>query len=471
MTFGIVGETLAYETKKTSTGTSNWPQFRGPSGSGLGTGQPPTSWNVETGENIQWKTEIPGLGHSSPIVFGEKIFLTTAVSENVDDAALETGWMGGSGTSTKDTGSWTWKVLCLDHKSGNILWEKEVAQGKPKMERHLKASHANCTPATDGKHLLAFFGSEGLYCLDYEGNLLWEKDFGILRAGSYRSDVSWGFSSSPIIHDGKAIIQCDCTNTGFIAILDIQNGKELMRIERNEVAAWSTPTIVEYSGKTQIVCNGYQEMAGYDFQTGERLWTLSGGGDIPVPTPLYAHNLIFITNGHSRSPLYVISPDAKGDLTPNKGPTERQKTKGEEQSKDMKQGPPLKERPKNELPEGLAWWQETGGSYMPTPLIVGDLLYLCNDNGILSVIDAKTGNQIYKKRVSRKSGTYSASAVATEGNVYFGNEQGSVTVIETGEKYKLVATNEMNEVLMATPAIFGDRILIRTVGHLYSIGQ
>ena len=425
-------------------GDDNWPQFRGHGGLGIGSGNPPTEWDTKTEQNVSWKTPIPGLGHSAPIVWGDRVFLTTAVNSDTEAPSVETGWTGGAGESAEDTGQWTWQVVCLQLGTGKILWIKDARIGEPTIKRHLKASHANCSPATDGKFVIAFFGSEGLHCFDLDGQLIWNHDFGKLHSGPYDApELEWGFASSPIIHNGRVIVQCDCLNTNFVAILDITTGKEIRRIDREgEVATWSTPLVVATQDRRQIVCNGFHQMAGYDLKTGSRLWHLDDGGDVPVPTPLFANGLIYLTNGHGHSPTYAIRPTATGDLTPADDESEN---------------------------AGLAWWQSRDGSYMPTPLVTEALLYTCNDNGRLTVRDAMTGKLIHRQRVGTGNRTYSASAVAAGGHIYFVSERGEVTVIEEGNTFKTVASNEMEEVVMATPAISGDRLLIRTVRNLYCL--
>jgi outer membrane protein assembly factor BamB len=427
--------------EKESAADRNWPQFRGVQASGVGNGHPPVEWDVESGKNIQWKRKLDGLGHSCPIAFGGRLFLTTAVSES-NDEAIPTGLVGGNGESAVDSEIWRWQVASFDLDTGIEIWRRTLAAGKPVIKRHIKATHANSTPATDGKHVVACFGSEGLYCLDIDGNLLWQKDFGNLHSGPYDAPtLEWGFASSPIIHDGKVILQCDCLNTGFVAILDVADGSEIFRIKRDDVATWSTPLVITTDTGNQLVCNGYRQMAGYDLLTGDQLWTLHGGGDVPVPAPLTAHGLIYLFSGHGRSSAYAVSPAARGDLTPG--------------------------RDKDDLPDGLTWWQPRGGSYIPTPIIIGDLLYTCGNRGVLSVRDARTGEPVYQERVG---GQFSASAVATSDHVYFSSEDGVVSVVSTGTDYKLLATNDMQEPVFATPAIVGDRLLIRTTHHIYCIG-
>jgi outer membrane protein assembly factor BamB len=442
----LIAALVASVTAASSLGDDNWPQFRGHGGLGIGSGNPPTDWDVQTGHNVSWKTPIPGLGHSAPIVWGDHVFLTTAVNSDTDSPAVETGWSGGAGESAKDTGEWTWKVMCLGLETGKILWTKDACIGEPTIKRHLKASHANCTPATDGNFVVAFFGSEGLFCFDIDGELIWKHDFGKLASGPYDApDLEWGFASSPIIHNDRVIVQCDCLNTSFVAILDIETGEEIRRIDRDgEVATWSTPLIVMTEDRQQIVCNGFHAMAGYDVTTGERLWHLNNGGDVPVPTPLFANGLIYITNGHGRSPVYAVRPTAIGDVTPL-----------DDDSDDS----------------GLAWWQPKDGSYMPTPLVRDELLYTCNDNGRLSVRNALTGDLVYRNRIGTGVRTYSASAVAAGEHVFFVSERGEVTVIETGSVFRTIASSDMGEVVMATPAISGDRLLIRTVRTLYCLAR
>lgn len=421
----------------------NWPQFRGHQAAGIGLGNPPTTWDIESGSNIAWQTRLPGLGLSSPIAWGDRAFLTTAINSESDTPSLQTGWLGGSGKSAPDKGKWTWQVLCVELSTGNILWTKDVLSGEPKIKRHLKASHANCTPATDGTHVIAFFGSEGLHCFDVSGKLLWRKDLGRLHSGPYDEKLlEWGFASSPIIHDGKVIVQCDCLNTAFVAIFDIATGEELSRIDREgEVATWSTPLVIESDGRQQLVCNGYRNIAGYDLKTGTQLWNFQGGGDIPVPTPLFSEGLIFITNGHGKSPIYAVDPQATGDITP-------------------KSSTP---------PKGLKWFRKTDGAYMPTPLVKDGLLYVGNDNGRLAVCDAATGTLRYRQRVGSGSRVYSASAVAAGGHLYYCSERGEVTVIKEGSSYHQVAQNDLQEIIMATPALSDDRLLIRTVSQLICI--
>lgn len=448
----------------------HWPQFRGTGALGIGTGHPPTTWNVTDGEHVAWKTPIPGLGHSAPIVWGDRVYLTTAVNATVNHPSVATGWSGGSGESAVDQGEWTWQVLCLQLQTGKTLWQRDACRGEPTIKRHLKASHANCTPATNGEYVVAFFGSEGLFCFDKDGNLVWERDFGKLHSGPYdATELEWGFASSPIIFADRVIVQCDCLNVSFVAVLDLKTGKELLRIPRpDEVATWSTPTVISNGDHRQIICNGFRTMAGYDLDSGARLWHLSGGGDVPVPTPLFAHGLIYITNGHGRNPTFAIRPNATGDLTPPALALPTDTSSNPDALEESADPQPANEPTKQPQP-ALAWWQSRDGSYMPTPLVKDGLLYTCNDNGRLTVRKALTGDLVYRQRIGKGSRNYSASAVAAGGHIFFASERGEVTVIKEGDKYEQVAVNDMTEVVMATPAISGNRLLIRGVQHLYCL--
>ncbi|MCY1719493.1 PQQ-binding-like beta-propeller repeat protein [Prolixibacteraceae bacterium Z1-6] len=421
-----------------------WPGFRGPFAKGyIENANTVTEWNLETGENILWQTKIPGLGHSCPVIWDDKLFVTTAISGSGNDY-LKVG-LYGDGDAVEDESIHEFKVYCLDKNTGEILWDKLAVKCVPAVKRHTKASHADGTPACDGNHLVAFFGSQGLYCYNMEGQLLWKKDFGKMNAGPYDApELEWGFSSSPIIHKGNVIVQCDFLGDSFIASFDIATGKQNWRTARDEVSTWSSPTVFEKEGKTQIVVNGWKHMGGYDFETGTEIWEMSGGGDIPTPTPVVAHDLIFINNAHGRySPIYAIKTNTTGNIT-------------------------LAE---NELSNSdIVWSIKRGGAYMQTPLIYGDYLYNLRGNGSLSVFMATTGELMYKESLGSVGG-FSASGVAANDYVYFCSEQGDVFVVKAGPVFELVAQNNMDDILMATPAISNDRIYFRAQKAVIAVGK
>lgn len=422
-----------------------WPSFRGPRAAGIAPGPaPPLTWDLESGTNVLWRTEIPGLAHSSPVIWGDRIYLTTAVGEE-GDGELKVG-LYGDVAAADDDGVHSYWVYALDRASGDVVWKRKAYEGKPAIRRHTKASHANATPATDGEHVVAFFGSEGLYCYDREGNLRWKKSFGVLDAGWYfMPTAQWGFGNSPVIHDGKVIVLADVQKGGFLALFDVRDGRPLWRVARDDVPTWTTPTVVEVGGRPQIVVNGYRHIGGYDFASGEVRWKMKGGGDIPVPAPVAGHGLVFITNAHGRqSPIYAVRQSAEGDVTLADGAT---------------------------ASEHVAWAVLRGGAYMQTPILLGDELYVCRDNGALSCYDAKTGERHYQERLSRSGRGFTASAVAAGGRIYYASETGDVFVVQAGKSFKLLAQNALGEITMATPAIAGGVLYARTRHHLIAIGE
>ncbi len=422
----------------------NWPRFRGPHARGVAEGYPtPASWSVESGEGVLWRTSIPGLAHSSPVVWGDSVFVTSAVNEK-GGSLLKVG-LYGSIDPVPDEGPHRFVVYRIDKRTGKILWERVAFEGTPRRPRHPKATLANSSPATDGEKVVAFFGSEGLYCYDLQGKLLWKKDLGPLDAAFFKApDAQWGFASSPVIHDGVVYIQCDVLNDPFLAAFDLKTGEQIWRTKRDDVPTWSTPTIHSTGERTLLLVNGWKHAGGYDAATGKEVWRLSGGGDIPVPGPVVAHDLVFITNAHgSDAPIYAVRLDAEGDISLGDDETSNQH---------------------------VSWSIPRGGAYMQTPLVYGDLLYNCRDNGVLSVYDAKTGDRKYQQRLGRGGGGFTASPVAADGKVYFTSEEGDVYVVKAGPNYELLATNALDEVTMASPAISEGTIYFRTRTHLVSVG-
>ncbi len=422
--------------------TVNWPQFRGAFAQGVADGALPMEWDVASGKNIKWKTPIPGLGFSSPIIWGNRVFVTTCISGK-DDPELRVGLYGNIAPVEDDTVH-QWRVYCLDKDTGKVMWEQTAHQGVPAVKRHTKSTHANSTPATDGTHVVAFFGSEGLYCYSMAGKQLWKKDFGVLDAGYYKvPEAQWEYGSSPIIHQGKVIVQCDVQGESFVAALDVKTGKEIWRKKRDEVPTWSTPTVHENNGRKQVIFNGYRHIGGYDLETGKELWRMEGGGDIPVPTPIVAHDLIYITNAHGGgAPLYAIHPTAVGTITLEDNTLTNQH---------------------------IAWSYARRGTYMQTPIVYGDYLYACRDNGVMTSYDAKTGAVLHRVRLGNGSTGFTASPVAGDDKLFFSSEEGDIYVIRAGPKPRPIAINKMNEVCMATPAISDGALFIRTQRHLFCV--
>lgn len=435
----LIAGLLASEEARGQEPDVHWPSFRGRGARGVAEGhRTPVAWDGDGSDGrVLWKTAIPGLGLSSPVVWGGKLFITTAISGSGKDD-LRVGLYGDIEPVEDDT-KHAFKVLCLDTATGKVLWERTAHEGVPKVKRHTKSSHASCTMAVDAGRAAAFFGSEGLYCYDFDGKLLWKKDLGVLDSGYFRVPAAqWGFASSPVIHDGKVFVQCDVQKGGFLAAFDLADGREIWRTPRVDVPTWSTPTVHDGA----LIVNGWKHIGGYDARTGKEVWRLKGGGDIPVPTPVVAHGLIFITNAHGAlAPLYAVRLGAAGELAP-----------------------PTPDQPG----EHLAWFHPREGAYMQTPLVYGEHLYVCRDNGTLACFEAKTGRKLYQERLASGSG-FTASGVAADGKLYYASEPGKVYVVKAGQEFKLLASNAMGDLCMATPAISEGTLFIRTRGHVVAV--
>ena len=411
-----------------------WPGFRGPWACGfIENAKTPINWDVDSLKNIKWKTPIPGLGHSCPVVWGNDLFVTTA-SRTAGIESLKVGLYGDI-DEADDNLLYDFKVYCLDKNTGKINWEKVAHFGTPKSKRHTKSSQANCTPATDGKYLVVNFGSEGLYCYDLAGNLVWKKDLGILNPGPYSDPgVEWGYASSPLIYKDKIILQCDIPKDPFIAALDLSTGEEIWRTSRgDEVSTWCTPSIYAKDGNTMVIANGYRRICGYDFETGKEIWRLSNGGDAPAPTPVVANDLIYLNSAHGKySPIFVVKPGATGDITL---------------------------APDSTTNNYIAWSVKKGGAYMSTPLIYRGLLYNLQVSGMLTCYDALSGEVKYKENLKE---AFSASGIAADGKLYFSSEEGNIYVIGAGPEFRLLAKNALKDVCMATPGISENAIFFRT---------
>lgn len=423
----------------------NWPGFRGPGARGVADGYPTrAAWNTEAAADkssgVLWRTEIPGLGHSSPIVWKDRIYLATAVPK-AGKPSLRIGYYGDVGPA-KDNDEQLWLILCLDKKSGKKKWEQTVRTAKPVTVRHEKASHANTTLVTDGKYLIAFFGADGLYCLDLKGKLLWQKDLGPINV-TWRS-IAWGFSSSPALYQDRIVLLCDDPKDPFVAALRLTDGQELWRVSRKGASqnSWGTPLVHADSTRTQVITNGYPYIVSYDLETGKELWRLRGGGDIPIPTPFVADDLIVLSNAHGgKAPLFVVRPAAEGDISLAEGSTSN---------------------------DAVVWSAPNGGSYISTPVVYSGYVYLANHNGVLRCFDFKTGEKLYEERLGADA-SCSASLVAADSKIYCPTEQGVVHVIKAGPKLEVLAKNDLGEPCLATPAISQGVLYFRTSASLLAI--
>lgn len=420
----------------------NWPSFRGPNASGVAEGtNPPTTWDLEKSQNVLWKTNIPGLSHSSPIVWGNNIFVITAVSSEAKPTFKAKD--RGIGLANDDV-SHTWMIFALDKRNGRVLWTEKAYEGVPRAKRHVKATQANSTPVTDGRYVVALFGSEGLACYDMKGKLQWKQDLGVLNPGLWDDkESSWGHASSPIIYRDLVFVQADGHKQSFIAAFNLKDGKQAWRVERNEITSWTTPAIYQGKDRVELIANGGRYIRGYDPLTGKELWRFADNNtEVKMQAPLIANDLIYITGGYPPGrTMYAFRPGAVGDIS-------------------LKSG-----EDKNAF---LAWTTSKGSPYTPTPIIYGDLFYVLADNGVLSAYDAKTGDNIYQQRLPT---SFSASPVAANGKLYLLSEDGDVFVVKAGRQYELLSRNTMGQPLMSTPALTDGTLIVRGENAIYALGE
>jgi len=414
----------------------NWPGFRGDNATGVAaSAHPPVAWNIKSSDNIKWRLSVPGLAHSSPVVWGDRIYVTTAVpAQPVTDQA-RIGDVDQVGIdAAKDMVRHSWRLYAIDRDSGRILWDRVAIEGVPRIKRHVKASHASATPATNGRFIAALFGSEGLFCFDADGKLLWKQDLGLMDVGLVDDpSYQWGPASSPVIAGNLVIVQNDRHKGSFLAAYDLATGKEAWRSPREEWPSWSTPAMVRSSAsRAELITNSPHFIRGHDPQSGKELWRIEDpNGEVKVVTPVVAGDLAIVTGGYPSGgrPIYAI----RGGK--------------------------------------VVWRTDNGSPYTPTPIVYEGILYVVRDNGVLTTYDVQNGTRIYQQRISTGAGGFSASPVAADGKLYFTSEDGDVFVVRAGKTFELLARNTMGEVCMATPAISGDLLLIRTRSTLYAIGS
>ncbi len=420
----------------------NWPSFRGPNAAGVADERPlPTKWQSTS---AQWKTPIPGLAHSSPVVWGERVFITTAVSINSNPAfKADTD----DNDPVPETGRYSWRIYCLDRQTGRIQWERVAHEGVPRVKRHLKASQANSTPVTDGKYVVTMFASEGLFCYDPEGRKLWQQDLGVLDPGLHDDPaVQWGYASSPIIWKNLVIVQCDGHAQSFLSAFDLKSGNRVWSTPRGELPSWSTPVIYRGKARDELITNAPKFIRAYDPLTGKELWRFANSDLIvQVPAPFIANDLIYLTGGWPGGrPIKVLKPGGSGDISINNNQRSR---------------------------PYVAWFSERGGPYVPTPIVYRDYLYVCGDRGVITCINAKTGEQLYQQRINNQSIGFSASPVAGDGKIYLASEDGDVYVLRAGAPYQLLSVNSMGEPLIATPALSGGMLIVRGQYNVFGITE
>ncbi|MEN6496043.1 MAG: PQQ-binding-like beta-propeller repeat protein [Thermoguttaceae bacterium] len=417
----------------------NWPQFRGPGTRGV-TSAPnlPDRWSAT--ENVAWKTDVPGRGWSSPIVWGDRVFMTTAVNSGELESPKKGLYFGGNRPEPRE-GQLDYKVLCLDFQSGKILWEQTVHQGPSNSPIHLKNSFASETPVTDGERVYAYFGNQGLYCLDFKGNVVWSRRF---KPRPTRN--GWGTAASPLLHGDRVYVLNDNDEESYLLCLDKITGKDVWRTVRDEKSNWSTPFLWQHDRGVEIVTAGTDKVRSYDLK-GTLLWWFTGMSSITIATPYADRGLLYVSSGYvndKQRPLYAIRAGASGDISLGPGQTSNQ---------------------------FIAWCQPKAAPYNPTTLVYEGRLYVLYDRGLFACFRARTGEPIYERQRLPRGVHFSASPWAYDGKVFCLNEDGVTFVLRAGDKFEVLHTNELadDDMCMATPAIAGNRLLIRTSLRIYCV--
>ena len=417
----------------------NWPGWRGPGSLGISAEKGiPFQWDLS--KNVRWKVAVPGLGHSSPIVWGNRVFVTTAASIDPKQDNWQKGFF--SGERKPDAEEISWEVLCFDRDTGKLLWEQTAIRKKPANARHTKNSYASQTPVTDGTHVYAFFGDQGMYCYDFQGKLIWSRDL-----GSFTMRNGWGMASSPVLYRDFVIQTCDQETGGsFIIALDKRTGKTAWRVERDEASSWSTPYLYLQGARPELIVNATRAIRSYDPESGKVLWECHGPStSITAPTATSSNGLIFVSSGFIAEPVRPVTafhPGATGDLTLKEGETKS---------------------------EAIAWRQLMAAPYIPSPTAYGDHIFVLLDQGFIACYDAKTGKEVYGRKRIDIGANFSASPIVVEGRLYCMSEDGDVYVIRAGAEYELLAKSSLGEAVMASPAVSGGKVFIRALKHLYCI--
>lgn len=425
--------------------SGSWPSFRGPAAAGIAEDQDlPDTWSAETGDNIRWHVPIPGLGHSSPVVWGDRVYVTTAISSD-PDATFRPG-LYGDGDASADRTVQRFVVYAFDKHSGEQLWERVAYAGVPADKRHVKSTYASSSPATDGRVVVAWFGSQGMFAWDVDGNPLWSIDVGRVDLGAYDiPSFEWGPASSPLLWNGRVFLQLDTQADSWMLAFDAASGALLWRTERDELPAWGTPNVVPGPAGPELVTNASRFIRGYDPRTGEELWRLGGSSKITAPTPIFSDAEIVVASGRGpERPIFVLRPGARGDITL---------------------------APDSTSNEAVIWSMTGRGPYMPTPLIYGDVLYVLGNNGVFDAYELATGAELFRARAPHLGSGFSASPVGADGKIYLSNEDGDIIVVRAGREFEHLATNSMGEPLMATPALSDGLMYVRSSRSLFAIGR
>jgi outer membrane protein assembly factor BamB len=420
---------------------SNWPRFRGPNADGVAPDHAglPTKWT--TTDNVKWVADVPGWGWSCPIVWGDRVFLTSVVSDE-QNVTPGKGLYLGEGVRDPAKGIHHWMVYCFDLNTGKELWKHEAHTGAPQVPRHPKSTYASETPTTDGQRLYVLFGDLGLYCYELDGKPLWSR-----KIEPKKTFFDYGAAASPVVHDSHVIVVYDNLEASWIAAFDGRSGDERWRTPRDETHSWATPLVWQNEVRTEIVVPGKKRNRSYSLD-GKLLWEFDGRmSNLVIPSPFAAHGVCYIASGYigdAHRPTFAVRPGATGNIAPD-GDFEKH--------------------------EFIAWYQGKSSPYNPSQIVYGDYLYTLYDRGFLTCHDAKTGKEVYDRRRFSPPGSFTASPWACRGCLFFLSEDGLTYVVKAGPAFEILGTNPLDELCVASPAIVGDKLLIRTASKLYCLTE
>jgi outer membrane protein assembly factor BamB len=412
----------------------DWPQFRGTQ-AGVAADHPdlPDRWSPT--ENVAWKVDVPGIGWSSPVVWGSHVFLTTVVNTTQQEAPRPGFYLGDWPASSAPH---RWMVYDIDLATGRTRWERQVGAAPPAQPKHLKNSYASETPVTDGERVYFYFGNLGIFVFDMNGAPVWSRPM-----GPFKTRNNWGAASSPALHGDRLYVVNDNDEQSFLAAYDKRTGAEIWRVPRKEGTNWSSPFVWQHEQRTEIVTAGSDRVRSYD-SSGRLLWELTGMSTITIPTPFARHGLLYLSSGYiadPNRPAYAIRPGASGDITLKAGETSN---------------------------ASIAWSLPTGAPYNPTPLVYGDVYYTLFDRGFFASHDARTGKELYaRQRITADAAGFTASPWAYNGKIFAMSEEGDTYVIQAGPDFKVLGKNSLNEMTLATPAVSGGSLIVRTATRLY----
>ncbi len=406
-----------------------WRQWRGPFNTGMAHGDAPLSWNDQT--NIKWKLAIPGRGHSTPVVTGNRLYLTTAIPTGTRTAPEGRSRAGGGANSGLEH---RFEVIAVDRQSGQVAWQRTATVATPHEGYHRTyGSFASNSPVTDGTRVFAFFGSRGLYAYDLAGTLLWKKDFGV----KMRMDMAFGEGTPLALHDNRLLLHFDHLDLGFLVMLDPATGREIWRTARSEPFNWAAPYVAEHAGRRQIIMSGLT-VRSYDFETGSLIWEVPGLGENTIPQPVQHRDLVFAMSGHTLKMLMAIPLGQTGELSA----------------------------------AAVAWSTARGASYTPSPLLHDNRLYVLTDSGQFSNFNATTGVPAYQQARLPKPYNFKASPVGANGKIYLATEDEDVVVVKMGDTMEVLATNTLvNQSFIASPVIVGGDLYLRSQTHLFRIAH